>query len=204
MKDEFLAKLVSHVAERTMNGEIVWSSIDILDIHNEIMDKNSLVLGLKDSEIHARATIKEEIEFLALKGYSEERILKQIARKRTKLFELTRRRAFVEKTQKRLKKRAKTFKTELSRGWYIRVRDLESKRSAWHEKGYTLIIRRHEARTGIPVFFVGFAAGLEESATTLSSDEIPILYTLGILLKKRKRVIKDLQEPYTIDFGSLV
>ena len=203
MKKEHLERLVNHVAEKTMDGNIIWSSIDILDIHNEIADKVILIIELKTAERESKASIKKDIEFMALKGYSQERILNKIACKEAKLYELTKRRQFVEETEGRLKKRSKTFKTELSRGWYIRIKDLDSERSAWRNRDYTLIIRRREEETGELAFFVGFAAGLEEPLITLSSDEIPILYTLGILLKKN-RVIKDLQEPYIIDFGSLI
>lgn len=200
MKDKVLKKLVNYVALETMEGRMIWSSIDILDIKAEIKDKEDLLHGLKLAEAQLRKSIEREVEFLALKGYESERIIKKLARKQSRLAELDRRTSFIGKTRNRLKKRVKSFKTEMSRGWYIKFEDTQS----YQNHKYILAIRRHEARTKVPVFFTGIGPDGSIPQLTLSSDELPILYTLGILLKKRERVVKTSSKKYIIQTRGLL
>lgn len=193
---EYIDLLINKLSVMTMEGDIKWSSIDVLDIKMEILDKKDLVRGLSFVEEELKYKIKEDIRFLALKGYQEERILKHIARKESRLREVVRRKKFAAKTKRRLEKRLDSLKPEFSRGWYIDFKE-EGNTYSHFSRFFIRKVKLDDSVT----YYAGITSGVSEDSrpfTEFTSDDYPILLTLGILLKNKERVIKDSSEIYLL------
>lgn len=203
---EQIDKIINRISVLTMEGEIRWASIDVLDILFEIADKDDLVFALEQSNESIKENIKKDIRFLALKGYEKERIDNFIARKKGKQRELEKRISFVKKTQQRLRNRIQRFDPQLSRGWYVDFRLEEDKNKRERRYPLRLIIRKREVVDGI-TYEGGITFAVKSDTVAIDnlidSSSFPVIYTLGILLKKEGRVLREPKQVYHLDLSGV-
>jgi hypothetical protein len=201
LQAEKIEQIINKLSLLTMEGEVYWASVDLLDMRSEIADKEILLDSLLGARQSVQDAILKDIKFMALKGYDEERIEKHIARKRGKAYEIDKRAEFVRKTRQRLLNRMERFDLSLSRGWYIDF-TLDEPTQRKREYPLRLIIRKRELADGI-TYEGGITFAAKDDTVAIDnfvdSGEHPVIYTLGILLKKEGRVIRKPQQIYKLD-----
>lgn len=202
LQAEKIKAIINTLTLMTMEGEVYWASVDLLDIQAEISDKDNLINAFQELKEKIEENILRDVKFLALKGYGEERIDKAIARRRARVCELDKRIEFARKTRQRLINRAERFDLNLSRGWYI---DFTIEESTQRQREYPLrlIIRRKEQADEGIAYEGGITFAAKDDSVAIDnfvdSGEYPVIYTLGILLKKEGRVVKKPKQVYKLN-----
>lgn len=193
--------IINELTMRTMEGEIVWSSVNVLDLLWEVEDKEHMILDLDNQKINHKVLLRKEIEFMALKGYTEERIMQATGSRRRHISELSKRRTFAYKTKMRLDRRAKTFDLSYSTGWYVNFKmTIDNKNYGLPGDNYRCMINKREDG-GIISYDLGCDTSMahhEKPLPSYSSEDFPVLYTLGILLNKEDRTNRVPETVYLI------
>lgn len=198
-------KLLKHLMEKTMEGEIVWSALDVIELSMELAEKKDLSTKLGNQLYGHQQNIARDIRFLALKGVGEKEIIKAVRRTQIKIDNLAERMMYCEKHLRRLEKRMESIKPEDSSGWYVDVKITGTAPLIRPDTYVRVAVQKRVAKDGSLFYLTGYEVLDPYSSYNIpdfqySTDEFAYLHTLGILLKKKERIAINTGITYTYDY----